>query len=50
MKKKLYFVKREVLATSIAKAIQGRGHIYEVTLAPANEQPVEQKPLNGFKK
>lgn len=50
MKKKLYYVKREVLATPIEKAVSTKGHIYEITVAPLNEQPLEIKPLKGFKK
>ncbi len=50
MKKKLYLVKREVLATSVAQALIARGEIYEVSLAADNLQPVIKKKSLGFMK
>ena len=47
MKKKLYFVKSEVLAHGIKEAITARGTIYEIVMA--QDQPVENKKI-GFKK
>lgn len=50
MKKKMYLVKREVIATSIEKAIHGKGIIYEVTLADEKSWPDEKKKAVGFRK
>lgn len=47
--KKLYIVKREVLATSIKDAMRRRGKIYEVSEAAESLQPIEEKPTKGFK-
>lgn len=49
MKKKLYFVKREVMASSLKGAMTARGSIYEILLARESDQPVEEKPTKGFK-
>ncbi len=48
-KKKLYLVCREVLASSLEKAIQTRGVIYDVRLAEDKLQP-EYKTKVGFTK
>lgn len=48
--KKLYLVKREVLATSVENALKGRGVVYEVQLAADNQQPDKKAPKIGFKK
>ncbi len=42
--KKLYLVKREVLATSLQQAIRGRGTVYEITTADDKFQP--EKPIS----
>ena len=47
-KKKMYLVKREVIATSAEKAIRAKGVVYEVTLAEDKVQPPEEKPKLGF--
>lgn len=49
MKKRMYLVKREVIATSMAKAIVGRGKVYEITLADDKFQPKDPSPRVGFK-
>jgi hypothetical protein len=48
MKKKLYLVKREVLATSAEQAIHGKGKVYCVELAEDKFQPEEKKDKLGF--
>lgn len=48
MKKKMYLVKREVLATDIKKAMRAPGKIYSIELADERHQPTDNKPL-GFK-
>jgi hypothetical protein len=48
MKKRLWIVKREVLATSLEKALKGKGRLYEITEADEKFQPEEKKKL-GFK-
>ena len=47
--KKMYIVKREVLATSIEKALTAKGHIFEVVIADDKYQPEDKKDI-GFKK
>lgn len=47
MKKKIYYVKREVLATSIKKAMTARGVIYEIQ--ESTSQPQQNSKI-GFKK
>lgn len=44
----MYLVKREVIATSIEKALKAKGHIYEIILAEEKEWP-EEKNKVGFK-
>lgn len=44
--KKLYYVKREVMATSITAAIRAGGKVYEV--AEANTQPEDAKKKIQF--
>ncbi len=48
MKKRLYFVKREVLATSISAAIHMKGTIYEIQMASEQSQPEESTKVEGF--
>lgn len=49
--KKLYYVKREVMAKSIVEAAKVRGNIYEISLAGPNDQPQKEKQSRvGFKK
>lgn len=50
--KKIYFVKREVIAESAEEAISKKGIVSEVWLAPADLQPKIQDEQNfiGFKK
>ena len=51
MKKKLWIVKREVLATTVEKAIHAsRGRIYGVEEADEKYQPQESGKKIGFKK
>lgn len=45
MKKRLFFVKREVLATSITDAMRRKGRVYEVSEAAESQQPAEEKPM-----
>ena len=47
MRKKLYLVKYEVIATSIERAIKTRGRIYEISEADEKMWPVEPKKV-GF--
>lgn len=46
---KLYYVKREVLASCMAQALKAKGHIYEVSLAGEKDQPEVITKVNGFK-
>lgn len=48
--KKLYLVKREVLATSVEKALKGKGSVYEIILAGDEFQPKPENKKLGFKK
>lgn len=49
--KKLYLVKREVIATSLAKALTASGHVYEIVLAEEKSWPENKKKDKlGFKK
>ncbi len=48
--KKLYYVKREVLANSITEAARKAGRIYEISLAAASEQPNKETKVKGFTK
>lgn len=47
MQKKLYLVKREVLASSIEQALKSKGKVYEVSLADDSEIKKENKKI-GF--
>jgi len=49
--KKLYLVKREVIATNLKQALTAPGTVYEVSLSEEKNwpQPKKTKPL-GFKK
>ncbi len=49
-KKKMYLVKREVIAGSIKEAMVKRGTIYSIEIAEDKFQPDEQKKFLGFKK
>lgn len=49
MKKKLWLVKREVIATSITAAMRGKGRIYEIQ-ETRDEVPNEKSILVGFSK
>lgn len=48
-KKKLYLVKREVLAGSLKEAMSKHGEIYEITLAEEKFQPEDTPEVKGFK-
>lgn len=50
MKKKLYLVSREVLASNIREAINKKGVVYSVTIAEDKYQPEnsEKKDKIGF--
>lgn len=48
--KKLYLVKREVLATSIKNAMTAKGIIYEIQTVDDKSQPSLEKKQIGFKK
>lgn len=48
MVKKTYLVKREIVATSLEKALKVRGSIYEVVLADEKSWP-KPKKTTGFK-
>jgi hypothetical protein len=48
-KKKLYFVKREVLASNIKEAVKARGIVYSVEFADERLQPAYIAQL-GFDK
>ena len=50
MRKKLYLVKREVIATSIERAVYSKGVVYEVVCTEEKNWPEEKKKLAGFKK
>lgn len=47
-KKKMYLVKREVIATTVEKALKAKGHVYEVTLADEKSWPQEKTKKLGF--
>ena len=49
-KKKLFYVKREVLAYNISDASKNKGMIYSIELAPDNLQPDEENKIKGFNK
>lgn len=44
---KLWLVKREVIATTMEKALKGKGRIYEITLADEKSWPTKSKKT-GF--
>ena len=46
----MYLVKREVMATSIEKAMKEKGRIYCIELVEDKFQPQEVKPILGFNK
>lgn len=46
----MYFVKREVIATTLDKAIKGRGEIYEVVVADEKYWPEIKEKLGYNKK
>ena len=48
MRKKLYLLKYEVIATSIKQAMKSKGTLYEVTLTEEKSWPIESKNT-GFK-
>lgn len=51
MRNKLYLVKYEVIATSIKRALQTRGIVYEVSCTDKKEWPEEKtKKKVGFDK
>jgi len=47
MRRKLYLVKREVIATSMENALKARGRIYEVIMTKEKNWPVDNKKV-GF--
>jgi hypothetical protein len=47
--KKIYLVKREVKATSIASAMRERGFIYSIEMVDEKLQPESKKGPLGFK-
>ena len=47
-RKKLYLVKREVVATSVREALRARGTVYEVCITKEEEWPTEKVKVNGF--
>ncbi len=49
MRKKMYIVKYEVIATSIKRAIKTRGIIYEVSVAEEKFWPPLKDKKTGFK-
>lgn len=48
MRKKLFLVKREVIASSLKKALEGKGIVYEVVVTEEKNWPEVKKKL-GFK-
>ncbi len=46
--KKLYFVKREVIASSLKQALTAKGSVYEVVLAAENQWPQNKQKAPGF--
>lgn len=48
MKKRLYFVKREVWAKDIKEALTAKGKVYEAALADDRYQPENKKVIPGF--
>lgn len=49
MKKKMYLVKREVIASNIKDAMVKRGRIYCIELAEEKSQPEENKSVGFIK-
>ena len=49
-RKKLYYVSREVYATSVEKAARQKGKVYSVVLAADNLQPEFKDKKLGFNK
>lgn len=47
--KKMYLVKREVMATSMLKAMREKGKIYEIVELAEKDQPIQEKQIIGFK-
>lgn len=47
VRKKVYLVKREVVATSVKQALTAKGVIYEVV--ESNQEPPKKKEDPGFK-
>lgn len=41
--KKMYLVKREVIATSVKAALTAPGHVYEISLADEKNWPIPKK-------
>lgn len=52
MKKKMYLVKREVIATDIKHAMSPKGKIYSIEEASKEDQAllIPDKKITGFKK
>lgn len=50
MRKKLYLVKREVVATNIRQAMIAKGIIYEIVVTEQKDWPEIKNKKLGFKK
>lgn len=50
MKKRLWLVSREVLATTAEKAAQCQGSVYRIELAADANQPESKGKKTGFKR
>lgn len=48
--KKLYYVSREVFASSITAAMKEHGTVYSVVMATEEKQPIPSKENLGFNK
>lgn len=48
--KKLYLVKREVIATSIQQAMREKGTIYEIVVTDKKDWPEPPTKIKGFNK
>lgn len=48
LEKKLWYVKREVVAASLKEAYLNKGVVYEIVLADENRWPENKKRASGF--
>lgn len=49
LRKKLWLVKREVIATSLKRALQAQGTVYAIELTEEKQWPEFTQAIPGFK-